>query len=914
MEVRRFDEARFDTTRQGGLNIFGRQGVSRASDPWSIAGLLRDVAARGRHPAIVAIGDAGAVIRDSRTVAKNVRLLALGLRERGVGNGDAVALWAPNSPEWVTAALAILAAGGVLMPIDDLADPDQLRGALACRAARFVFTTQPHLDACGDIVRAHGSLAILLDWDSPEAHTWRSPPVEEDGDLPAVSGDAPALLSWTSGTTGSPKAFLLTHRNIAANVEALRALDVVGSEDRALLPLPLHHAYPLVVGMLTTLTVGTTIVLPGGTTGPAMVRALREANVTAIVGVPRLYDALAAAIDQRAAARGLAVRTVWRGLLAFSRIVLRTTGLCPGRWLLAPVRRAVAPQLRLLVSGGARLEKETEERLEALGWTVLSGYGLAETASLFTGNSPRARRLGSAGRPLAGGETRIAEPDGQGIGAIELRGPSITEGYLDNPKADREAFTPDGWFRTGDLGFVDRDGFLFVTGRAKEVLVLGGGKKVIPEDLERVYGAAAEIAELALIEREGGLVALVRPDAARLRARGATNIRDGIRVVLAEAAQGLPSYQRLSGFALTRDPLPRTRLGKYRRFLLPALYAAAATGPASRGGRVRSLEDEALLRDPNAAAVWTLLRQRHPEGAIDLNANLALDLNLDSFAWMELTLVLQEQLGILLTESDIASAETVRDLLRLSAARRREGRAPPPAPASPTASMRWLAPTSLLVTALGFALHAVNKALMRGLFGLRTTGREALPATGAFVIAPNHASFLDPMAIAAALSWRRLRRLYWAGDALLLFGNPATRLLCRAMHVFPVEAEHPGAALDTAAQALRAGNSVVWFPEGWRSPDGMLQRFLPGIGELLLRNQAPAVPTYIAGAFEAWPRSRRLPRLHRITVAFGRPEPVTAPLTAAAGDEEGIAAALRQRVADLAPRGAATADIAHART
>jgi long-chain acyl-CoA synthetase len=238
----------------------------------------------------------------------------------------------------------------------------------------------------------------------------------------------------------------------------------------------------------------------------------------------------------------------------------------------------------------------------------------------------------------------------------------------------------------------------------------------------------------------------------------------------------------------------------------------------------------------------------------------------------------------------------------------------PPAPAPLKETARWLTPTNPLVTTLGYALYAVNKALMRGLFGLHVTGREALPATGGFVIAPNHASFLDPMAVAAALSWRQLRRLYWAGDALLLFGNPAARLVSRAMHVFPVEAAHPAAALDTAAQALAAGNGVVWFPEGWRSPDGMLQRFLPGIGELLLRSRAPAVLACISGAFEAWPRNRCLPRLHRITVTFDHPEPVAALRLAGAGrsDEERIADALHQRAAGLAAEAAARSEAARA--
>ena len=138
---------------------------------------------------------------------------------------------------------------------------------------------------------------------------------------------------------------------------------------------------------------------------------------------------------------------------------------------------------------------------------------------MFTGNRPDARRSGSVGRPLTDGKIRIAVPDEEGVGEIELHGSSITKGYLDNPAANHEAFTADGWYRTGDLGFVDRDGFLFVTGRAKEVLVLGGGKKVAPEDLEPIYAAAPEIAEVAVLEDKGALVALVRPDRAKLQDR-----------------------------------------------------------------------------------------------------------------------------------------------------------------------------------------------------------------------------------------------------------------------------------------------------------------------------------------------------------------------------------------------------------
>jgi long-chain acyl-CoA synthetase len=372
----------------------------------------------------------------------------------------------------------------------------------------------------------------------------------------------------------------------------------------------------------------------------------------------------------------------------------------------------------------------------------------------------------------------------------------------------------------------------------------------------------------------------------------------------------LPSYERLSGFALTDQPLPRTRLGKYRRFLLPSLYAQAIAGGARRAAHAVTPEDAVLLHDPTADAVWTLLRQRYPDQALDLDLSPSLDLSLDSFAWMELTILLQDRLGIHLSDADIARIETIRDLLRLSI-ERRTGTRPLPReePATATDIDRWLAPTGVLLTVLGFVLYTLNWLIMRGLFRLRFNGVERLPETGPFLITPNHVSYLDGLAVAAALPWRRLRHLYWAGDVLRFFSNPLARLFSRAMHLFPVDSRYPAAALEIATRALSAGNVKVWFPEGWRSPDGSLQRFLPGIGQLLLRSGAPAVPAYIAGAFEALPRSRQLPKFHRITVTFGHPEPVASLRARGIGrtDEERVVDALRQCVIALGAKADGTA-------
>ena len=696
---------------------------------WTICSLLQDLGARGQTPAIIASSERSIVTWDCTTLATNAVGLAAWLRARSLEHRVPVVLWAPNSPLWIVAALGVLAAGAVLVPVDDLAEEAQLEAVLRRSGSHMVLTTQQHQAKCAELLGEFEAEIWLLETVAGEGVAPISPDAAVAMLAPATTD--PAALFWTSGTTGSPKAFFLTHGNIASNVEALRALAIVGPADRALLPLPLHHAYPFIVGMLSTLTCGTAIVLPDGATGPLIIKALTYGEATAIIGVPRLYDALMAAIQSGVEEHGVVLRLGWRGLLRLAIAVQRATGLRPGSFLFAPIRRAIAPHLRYLVSGGARLERDTAERLEALGWIVLSGYGLAETASIFTGNSLNSRRVGSAGRPLAGGQVRIALPDAEGVGEIELRGPSIAAGYIDNPSANAETFTLDGWFRTGDLGYVDRDGFLFVTGRAKEVIVLGGGKKVNPEDLERIYGSAPEIREIAILEDSGALVALVRPDSVKLHARGAMNIRDGTRIVLAETALDLPFYQRLSGFAVTDQPLPRTRLGKYRRFLLHDLYARALAGGPQRTARMLDEADLALLRDPIAGAAWALLRDRFPDRVIDLDVDPSLDLNLDSFAWMELEVALEARTGVRLTEADIAGIETLRDLLRLCVARRRDGAGIEEVSPVARDTERWLAPRGLLLTAAGLVLYGLNWVIMHTCFQLRVSGLEHLPSSGA---------------------------------------------------------------------------------------------------------------------------------------------------------------------------------------
>jgi len=849
--------------------------------------LVASLAARGDHPALIAVRGGEAKTLTYAALGSDALGFAEALAARGLRPGDRVILFGTPGPDWITVRLALGALGAVTVAFDETASDQELALLVPASKARTAFADPsfaPHLAAV-DGMLAIATLARAEGW--PHWRDWAS---GSTAPLPPIAPDDPTMVVTTSGTTGTPKAFALTHANILHNVRALAAQGIVTERDRALLPLPLHHVYPLTVGVLTPLAIGATVVLPEGVTGPLLVAALKAGRCTVMVAVPRLYAALLAGLMGRVAAQPWPKRLAFRALFALSLTLRRRFGLRLGKRLFRSIHRSLAPDLWLMASGGAAFDAETIWPLEALGWQVLSGWGLAETASILTNNHKDRARIGSEGFPLAGIELRVAEPDDQGVGELQARGPSVFSGYIDNPEANAAAFTEDGWFRTGDLGFIDADGYVHIVGRAKEMIVLGGGKNIFPEELEKVFLEEKAIAEIALLERDGSLVALVVPDEASIAASGTPRIEDAVRVALATVAQRLPSWQRPAGYAITRQKLPRTRLGKIQRFLLPRLYEEARAG---RAPAELTEEERRLIATPPADALWALLQERFPGKVVSPAQSPQLDLGLDSLGMLALAMEIEARLGIALGEEELASAATVGDLLRLAIDR--------PAAAKPavqaTPDLSWLDPPGAWHRLAARLLDAANRLVMAVAFRLRAEGWENIPE-GKVIIAVNHLSDLDPPVVAAALPRRVLWRSRWSGDRARLFSTAAGRFLCRAARIFPVDERAPAATLAYARESLARGEALIWFPESWRSPDGSLQTFLPGIGELVRTTGATVVPARIIGTFEAMPRTARWPRPHPVRVVFGRPISADT-LVAEGADAATIAARIRSAVAAL---------------
>lgn len=829
------------------------------------------------------------------TLSDHVERLARGLIEHGRKAGDRLAISARNRPEWIAACLASLRSGAVVVPLDTQLSDEALHHALRDSGARLLFTTGVEAGRLRPACSELGVEIILLEDEGAHFPTgersWQSLcSLSSDPDgLPAVGEDDEAVLFYTSGTTGPAKGVPLTHRNLMFQIRAIADAKFVRADDRVLLPLPLHHVYPLVIGVLTPLTLGLPLIIPSAFTGSQVLQALQRGRATLIIGVPRLYEALIAGLETRLKQRGPLQRVLAGGMLQLCVLARRRLGLRLGSVLMAPLRRRMAPDLRMVVSGGAALNQEVAWKLEGLGWLVATGYGLTETSPMLTINLPNSLRFETAGQIVPGIELRIdpsAAPEGRKettFGEVLAHGPGVFRGYLNLPEKTDEAFTVDGWFRTGDLGWLENSGYLHLAGRRSTMIVTAGGENVQPDTIEEAYQKHPAIDEVAVLERQSKIVGLIVPKIGAPASGG--DVEAMVRRAVADVSRTLPSYQRLTEFAVTREAIPRTRLGKPRRHLLAERYEQAVRGESQavreRRGPMAveemSAEDHALLEDPAARAAWDWLAGRYADRRLTPDSNLNVDLGVDSMEWLNISLEMAQRTGAEITEQAIARVSTVRDLLaELAGGGEAKGLTQDwidnPESALSEEEKRWLRPLGTVSRAFSLALYWINYVLMGALFRLRCSGLESLPRQGPYIIAPNHTSFLDPLALAASLDPGLLRRTYWAGWTGIVFKGPIRRALARLAQAVPIDPRRGAASsLALGAAVLKRKEALVWFPEGQRSPDGSLQPFRPGLGLLLQHYPVPVVPVVIEGAYAAWPRQRWFPRFSSLAVHIHTP-------------------------------------------
>lgn len=838
---------------------------------------IRDAASRDPDKVAVRL-HAGAADRTYtyRELLDAVNAVSSGMGRNGIDAGDRVAILSENRPEWIIAYLATVARGAVVVPLDAQLTGKEVPILLANSGAKAVFVSS----ACSPKLPKDLPLAVFP-FDPGDGVAFaelaaaKSAPVSP----PPAAGD-PAAILYTSGTTGDPKGVLLTHGNLASNCESCIRLNLVGRNDNLLLLLPLHHTYPAMACMLLPLSIGAAITILNSLKGPDILACMRETGVTVMLGVPLLYAGLRRAVFDEIAKKPAPVRLLVKILLTLNGALRSKLNVNAGRTLFRTVHERFGPRLRILASGGARLEPDVYTDLTRLGFTVIEGYGLTETSPVSTFNPLARQKAGSIGIPVPGVEVRIAEPDEAAQGELAIRGPNVMAGYYRKPDATAEVLR-DGWFSTGDLGYRDRDGYFFITGRSKEMIVLSTGKKVFPDELEKFYKQIPEIRDICIVQGDRGIEAAVVPDFDYLRKKNIANARETIAFEIEDLAKDLPAYKRIMGLRIFKDPLPATRLGKLRRSKVRELYFAGGEPvgmPAPDG-------DAALLESSVGRKVLACLAPFAAKKNILSGDNLELDLGLDSLSRVEFVVSLEQTLGARLPETFGSGVLTVKDVITKAREHLAEGTGPAGASVRlswaeilrqdpPEEMMRGIkldsGPLCRSVRAL---LWLLLKLLFKTYGRMSCSGRGNLPEKGPYIIAPNHLSNADSPLVVSALPWRIARQVFFLGITRF-FGGPVTSRIARLIQVIPVDMETKlHSALQLSAHVLRKGRILCIFPEGGRSRDGAIKEFKKGVGIIAKELNVSIVPAAVRGTYELLRPGRYIPRPVRTHVSFGKPLP-----------------------------------------
>ena len=753
--------------------------------------------------------------------------------------GIRIVLAGGNSPEWAAAALGIHLAGFTIVPLDPELSTAELDNILTF--------LEPSAAVCEnfltELLKKHTEKLIDLG-----ALDLRSGP--ETFDPQALPENQPLSIVFTSGSTSQPKGVMLSENNFLHNVEVLLGTKgLFTSRDRLLNLLPLHHVYAFTATLLTPLCAGATVVYPRSLKSGDIAAAAEEQRITVMAVVPQVLQSMHKRIFSTVREKPLLQRILFRLLLKLSSLGIER-GFRPGRYLLRSVRRSL-PQLRFFASGGARLDAGLHRELAALGFRVLEAYGLSETAPIVTLNSLRRPVFGSVGRPAPGVEIKLQRTDNAlADPEVLVRGPNVMAGYWRLPEETDKAFL-EGWFRTGDLGRLDRRGNLYLSGRSKEVLVMPSGKNIYPEELEKIYSQSSLIEEVCICllagERGEQLTAVVVPSREALRRRKLTRIYDELKFDIENLTVNLPSYQRVTRILVSEEPFPRTRLGKLKRYeIVERLERGKAAAPPvseAAGEEPAESADELLAFVKRNLELKTV-----PTG----KENLELDLGLDSLTKLDFLSAFESEFGISLGDEQAGGVLTVDDLrpyIRPRAESRPGGGISVRGEKAPLPPLEDIVEVedSLWGLFLRFSVRLKLSLITRLFFPTRVSGLENLPARGAYIIAPNHRSYIDGLLIHAVVPWPVSRRLFSMATAGIFDRFPFAQLAYRARIIKTGTLETTAQSLVYAEQLLKKGFPLILFPEGKRSIDGRVDEPKPGAARLALAAGVPLVPVYLSG-------------------------------------------------------------------
>lgn len=758
------------------------------------------------------------------------------------GKDDFGLILMENRPEWIYTYFALWDRKAVPIALDSTSNGKEILYILEDSGPKFII--------CSDETEKNVKEAVLL-YDkgqvtviNVDSHLIDENKMEiikkGDFELENPEGDSIATMLYTSGTTGFPKGVMLTFNNLSSELEGLEKKNLLEPSDQILALLPFHHVLPLTATVLIILKYQASIVFVKKIASKEILEALDKNNVTALVGVPRVfklfYDGIKQQIDSK-----FITRTIYKLMTKIKSFKIR-------RKVFVKVHEKFGGELTFIVSGGAKLDPEIGEFYETLGIYVQEGYGLTETSPVIAVNTRKERKIGTVGKKLDNIEAKIVDEE------LWVKGPIVMKGYYNKPEKTAEVITEDGWFKTGDLASIDDEGYITIRGRRNSMIVLSNGKNIDPEKLENkvIEKSKKLIKELGVFGHNDKLVAIIVPDLLECRKQGITNIKAYIKNIVEDYNLTVHNYEKILDYKLYEEELPKTRVGKLRRFMLPELYLKTNV----KKKKVEEPDNEVyrLLKDYIKKLKGI---EAQPE------ENLELEIGMDSLDIVEFFAYVENSFGIQLDEekfSEISNLKSLSEYINEKATKIESGEvdwkkiieAAPPVEEKNRWATRVLRPLFDLTIKLYFRLKRVD--------------RDKLSDKPQIFVS-NHQSFIDSLVLGSLLPAGILyNTIFLAID--WYFKKGILKLLVSHGNVVLIDInKNIKKSVEEIAGNVKAGKNVLIFPEGARTKDGKVAEFKKVFAIIAKELNVDVQCLGIKGAFEAYSRYMKFPKPKKIEVA-----------------------------------------------
>lgn len=754
--------------------------------------------------------------------------IATYLNQLKLKKGDMVGLWAPNGPIWVATYFACARTGIIVVPIDVNASDEFVNKLVQKTKLSLLIKTiyRPIATDCRTIEIEQLSDLASID---PDNEFINKRIVEPDDTLEIV---------FTSGSTGDPKGVMLTNRNVTSNLHSIQKVWQVGSNHTLLSMIPLSHMFEQTVGFLIPFCAGSKIVYVQSVRPYQIVQALRAENITTVVTVPAFLKMLKNRITDNLDKTHS---------LGYITAVLKVADHLPypiRRYMFQAIHSQLGNNLKLIIVGGSPLQPNLEAFWEQLGIHILQGYGLTETSPIVSYSSLSTKKRGSVGKSLPGQTLKLGQNN-----EILLAGDNVFVQYFNDPEATQKVFV-DGFFRTGDIGRLDEQDYLFITGRQKNMLLSDSGLNIYPEDIESLLSDYHGITDsiVCMLHNDGAntLTAVIL----------SKNSKQEIADIIEKVNSRLASHQVIQNYILwPNEDFPRTPTRKIKRNVV--VEQANETFAAKQDGQTHKPQEEIS----KTLSIVSSVAGVSPE-EISKKSNLVSDLKLDSLKRLELVSKMEEELGAYVNEADINSTTTFEELELLVKSARHN-------PKSNIVNYslfesRWFAWVRVILQLP--LIWAVS------IFQRISLSRELADSDEPAVYVANHTSHIDTITMLRILSMSRRSKLLIAAAEDYFFNNRLKSILLRiVLPIIPIDRKgNIQETLLRLGRDLDKGYSILIFPEGTRGPDSnQLGRFLPGIGVIAQELNVPIIPLKFRGNEKILKKGKKLPSFGKTTVASG---------------------------------------------